>query len=334
MLSTHSTRQRAVLRRAPASLFDSPAAWDSDPMEAIRAWLASDRYVESALGEASVHRLNMPGSLSAASQRVYAAMLGKFVGHLDRNGVTVVTASKRDIASFLEELEAKSSIRMRYARLIERLYYFLKARELVNESPATGVVVEHLSKEGGCGEDKAMVALTKPQQAMVERIVAGMARQGGKMKRTALMIAVLLGAGPTVTELLAMQANDIIRIGKEPFARMRARASSERLVPIAKPWAQLILRMTKNSAVEVGVYGAPRLLFPGIRGRSINIATANRAIDAALKPLNLSKACARTLRNTFALCAIEQFGEDQAQTWLGNKTARSMKRYRAAMDQR
>ena len=300
------------------SLFDRADVWCTTPLDAAISWLASADYAATSMAMPGEHRRQLPAALSASSQRVYAAMLSNYFRFCAQARVTVLEASRPHIARFLASVRAESAIRTRYVRLLERLYQFLSNRGLVAADPTRGVIAE-LRKRPGV--DEPMCSLTSAQEHSLVLIANDLVDRGPQERRAALMLALLMGSGPTVGELRAACWSDIRLVNGGLVLDVRARPSRRRTVPILPPWESVV------RAVWQDFMHSDSPIFISNKRMVMDDATVHRTVASALEPLGLRKPCARSLRNSFAMRVLSEQGDAAAQTLLGNQTARAMRRY-------
>lgn len=128
----------------PASLFDSKGSWRDQPLNALTELLASPFFAYSSRAQ---YQLPASHRIRGGSAAVYRTMLGKVVRHLQASQRTLLDAQSADFRRFFEgEMsEASSATKVRYVRLVERIYDHLVRLQFAAENP----VSRWLRLEGG-----------------------------------------------------------------------------------------------------------------------------------------------------------------------------------------
>jgi site-specific recombinase XerD len=312
--------------RSP-SLFDSRQTWLTTPQEALVAWLLAPDFVTTKTGEQQ--------PLRASSVVVYRAMGRKFirevlVGEGGRQPKAWRDISSEDIRAFLVGNELNKGIRNRYVRLLERLFDHLAALQLVEGNPARGLAMKEPSRSGQ-HNDKTMWLSEAQQTAVLEKLPQG---EGWKAQRNRALIATVLGGGLKVSEVVTLRASAVgprqedgsLYINVHPEGAGRQHRT--KVAPFGA--GVLIEWLEARSAIAL----PGELLFPARAvGGVLHPATVYRHVaavlaEAGIDPDLVKRRGARTLRNTFAIQALEA-GSPPALVgeYLGHRADRSTRYY-------
>ena len=309
------------------SLFETPDGWLRAPVEAFNAWLVSESFATNARGE--------PQFLRESSVKVYKAMFNKFASDVlslqgGQPGKSLVEVSPEDIREFLDRHMLTRGIRHRYVRLLERTYDRLQAMQLLEENPARGLAVRQPTRSGQHNEKT--VWLTPEQQ---KAVLAALPSGGGwKQQRARAMIAVVLEGGLKPSEVLNLR---ICHVGSRQedgsvFLDVYPGGAGRHHRTRVGAHAAAILLSWLKTRHALNIHGP--LLFPASpAGGALNPATVYRQVRAVLADAGIPEGLikrrgARTLRNTFAISAL-QAGEAPALVgeYLGHRADRSTRYY-------
>lgn len=331
---------------AATDLFDEQATWQSivSAKVAFAGWICSPEFHRSALRRRP-HQGDQP--LRPASARVYVAMFGRYLQALEHRGRSLLSARQTDASAFLDSLSAQSRIRWRYIRLLERLYSHLLERGFVGSNPFSDIAP--LAALEAPGVDAPMASLNEAELSHlhlhVDAIVAlalDHQRNGHALTSiletdlcVAAMVSVLVGAGLTVAELRHLRRADIT---PQPGGRHRKPWPIHvcRPAPSVKPHdTKLDVHWVAAVAAWMEINDGHRsraraLLFPSETGKPLVASTIHRRVEGcmqgAIADINI-KACARTLRNTFAIQTLRTQGPEVAQIFLGHRSDQGIRRY-------
>jgi len=318
-------------------LFDESAAWGdfASASDAFSGLLLSPDFQRSALRIRPGHE-NKP--LRAGSVRVYGAMFNRYLESLRARGRTLLSAETADIAAFLDSLEATSRIRWRYVRLLERVHAHLLERGLTPNNPVSPLAVKVALKSPG--RDAPMASLSGHQAAqLLSRVSAftdhqaleASAAEPGPL-RAAAIVSVLIGAGLTVAELRHLRRSDLrpeppgrdwtVRVVRPSTVKPHDTKLGAAWVPALSRWLNATHLLHREDA----------LVFPSAQGSPLVASTIHRIVEQCVEAAvgKDSKACARTLRNTFAQRVIADHGPELAEQYLGLRSEQGMRRYLAA----
>lgn len=334
-------------------LFDKIEQWETEPSTAFGGFVTSLEFVE--LGR----RARQPGPAGATrelqplgrrSVQGYVAMFKKFVRWMGERRVTLRTLTPEQIAEFLDATNAQASdggedggrdlnseIRTRYLRLLERVYQYLKVRP----NPAQIAAYQLHGVPGARGRDLPKEWLTPDEREAFRselpvggKPVPGESAKAWRRRRDRAMMALMIGAGPTVSEVIELYLDNIGEQkpdGSIPVTIWPPAGSEtgrEHKTLLRAEWAEdvrLWLEERKQMVMP------SQLLFPATRkGGKVSVATIYRQVSACFERAGISvnREGGRTLRNTFAQRELEAgTSVDQLQEYLGLNDARSVERY-------
>lgn len=304
-------------------LFDAAASWASRAHEAA----AFDAFVTSAdfvrATRANQHsRLRAKRPMRDSAVVVYRSMFSALRAHLERRGeVALADASPEDLASFFES-RARPYARptlIRYVRLIERIYEHMSVLGVAHRQPAARLAVRLLGDEASSAPkpELPMVTLDAAQQSRLWAQVAklrsaGRTQLGWRASRDAAMLAVLLGAGLTVAETVALRTRDVGELQPDGTLPIELPAAlTAGLMPHHRVALEGFAAATVADwlAVRAPIAGANRAIFLGRDGAgTVDKATLWRVVRAALTAADIDVAHrgGRTLRNSFAARELER----------------------------
>lgn len=310
-------------------IFDTAAAWQSEPMVAFAAWLQAPDFVLTKSGARQALREN--------SAKVYGFMGAKFIREIvqdsldgKRRGKCWSEVKIDDIAQFLEKNNLTRGIRNRYVRLLERLFDHLAALELVGTNPARGLAVK-VPTASNQNHDQTMWLSDEQQDA----VLAALPRGGGwKARRNKALIATVLGSGVKVSEVIKLSVSAIGQRQEDGslYIEVWPAGAGRRHRTKVPPSAAGILLEWVADRNALGLSGAS--LFPAkLMGGYLHPATVYRKVaevlaTAGIDPAIIKRRGARTLRNTFAIRELsagqplELVGE-----YLGHRADRSTRYY-------
>lgn len=296
--------------RLPALHLDR-AAWQHQPDAAWLSFLNSPDYAAGSRGHAVAYR-PVGARVAPDSARVYAAMFGKYVRHLQARARNVLDADAHDLGVFLSAALAGScpATQHRYRRLLERLHAFLHAHALRHTNPFT----EWWSAQGRAlapslpaPEDGRLAPPMDP--TALDRLHHWMLAQardaaaGGQWKplRNFAIAAVCLGGGLRSREVLTL-CRAQVNLSADPADALTPMSSAQLQIPqhaTVKTARAHATRIPQPAAAVLGLWwhrrwggphhsGTPDIpgdwLFPATRsGQAMTPSTAYRALVAIVE---------------------------------------------------
>jgi integrase/recombinase XerD len=325
-----------------SSLFDTGHFWASDPMTPFKAFIASPEFVE--LGR-RVPAYRDPDKkaqpLRPATIQVYTLMFGKFHRWMRDHGKTLYTVNDDDILQFLDSRQAdepgaseqlKSTIRVKYVRMLERVFQHLE----VSPNPAQSTAFQIYKTKGASGKDLEMVVMDDAQQQAFMRAlpVANATPAGWKRRRDRAMQALMLGAGLTVAEAMHAKMRDIgaqDSTGSLPVTVRpeSAHSTTREHRTLLRPFALAEVMQWVEERKKLDIPG--QLLFPAslATGKPLDKATVYRQVKKTFERagLEMPRQGGRTLRNTFAVRELEKQSVELVGQLLGLERQRSTEAY-------
>jgi site-specific recombinase XerD len=332
----------AGLKIMKNSLFDTRDFWAADPMTPFRNFISSSEFVEMGRRSATYQDPGKkPAPLRPATIHIYTLMFGKFVRWMAERGKTLVAISDADILEFLNARHAdengvvahlKSTIRVRYVRMLERVFEHLE----MSPNPAQSSAFQMLKTSGGSGRDLDMVVMDDAQlEAFMSALpVANATAAGWKRRRDRAMQAMMLGAGLTVAEAMHLKMRDIGEQGDDGSVAVTVRPESAHSTTrehqtLLRPFAAKEVLGWIEERRELGIPG--QLLFPAslAGAKPLDKATVYRQVRKTFERagLEMPRSGGRTLRNTFAVRELEHGPVEQVSEWLGLERTRSTEYY-------
>jgi len=199
----------------------------------------------------------------------YARDLGDFLGHLERSGLSVETATSDHLARYLAELAGSglaAASRARRLSAIRQLFKFLLAEAIIAEDPSEGLA--------GPRRERPLPRILSV--AEVDRLIDGARRQAaiapgeervGALRRYA-MLELLYATGLRVSELCSLP-RDVLRRDRRVLT-ITGKGGRERIVPLngAAREAVLAYLAAADEAADLRLGAGevrparPRWLFP------------------------------------------------------------------------
>lgn len=333
-----------------SELFDARSIWLSQPQKAFDAFVQSPEFLE--LGRRlpemeGAGELSQPRPMRKSTANTYRAMFGNFLRWLDKpaHNIAFLTVTSDHLRLFLDQRhdddpgkkKLNSTIRVRYLRLLERVFAHLE----IDPNPARHAVFD-VYKQAAGGRDVAKVILTEAQQqaflaALPLRVAVNPyddETAGWKQRRDRAMQAMMLGAGLKVSEVIGLYTENIGQkesTGSIPVTISPGSAGGvvrwhrTQLRPFAVP--EVVPWLNERKALKI----PGPLLFPAtFQGGTLNKATVYRQTKATFARAGIAvpRQGGRTLRNSFAqreLAAgesVELVGE-----FLGHRLRKSTETY-------
>ncbi len=189
------------------------------------------------------------------------------------------------VVSLVEEGLNPSSVNRKMATM-RSFFKFLRGRQLIVKDPARNLVaLKTKRKLPAFVEEKAITMLLDELEFTDD--FAGM--------RDRVTLELLYGTGMRLSELLALQENDLDI--EQRIVRVQGKRAKERLVPITKPLAQLLTQYTAVRAPEADV----QALILTDTGKAAYPVFVQRMVKKYLSAVTtLSQKSPHVLRHTYA----------------------------------
>ncbi len=314
-------------------LFEKASHWQSDPLTAFGGFVSSVDFVELGRRPKKFAQEGDRKPLSRSSIESYTSMFSKYVRWMDAQGLAICNVTHENILAFLDVAmepvkkgrtkDLNSEIRVRYVRMLERVYEHIGARP----NPAGKAAHALFSVPGAAGRDSPKVWLSQGQQDnFVDALHHDTAEEDESAKawrwrRDAAMMALMIGAGLTVTEVIGLYMENIgfpgedgsvpITVWPTPGSEL-SRHHTTVLRPFAVSFVTAWLAERKTMSLP------NQLLFPATRlGRRVVPATLYRQVKATF-----SEAGIALQREIEAGTSLDRLGE-----FLGLHDRRSVERY-------
>jgi integrase/recombinase XerD len=327
-----------------SDLFETRHFWQAAPVEAFSAFVKTETYLK--LSRRSVDDEEALRPLRDSSAKVYIHMFSRFARWMSLEGVDIFNVTTSHLCEFLEYKESEegkppralaSSIRIRYLRMLERVFAHLGIEPNPAQYAAFNV---HRTKAEG--RDKPKAILSEAEQAafmnalpdVVPFLPDEMDNPSWKRRRDRAMLAMMLGAGLKVSEVIGIRTDSVGTMdttGSMPVAitprsvNGNAKHHETQLRPFAirEVTAWLIERKLRKIPGD--------LLFPAsLQGGLLNKATVYRYVKETLERagIEVHRKGGRTLRNSFAVRELESGGSiELVGQFLGHKKRKSTEKY-------
>lgn len=327
------------------SLFDTRDGWLNSPLLAFQSFIGSAEYQKLSKRK-SKQDVEGEGTkpLRLSSQKILGYMFAKFVRWYEAKGITIYDISSDHILTFLGEydrhgdnshIDTTSAIRHKYLRMLERVFAHLD----INPNPATVALVVGRSQYG---KDAAKVALTISQQidfmkALPDTEYSGVpGSEGWHLRRDRAILAMLLGAGLKVSELIGLYVENVgeidingcVSITISPasvsgLTRWHQTQLRNFAVPIVMEWVE------ERKQMQLG----HKFLFPSSRKNTVKLSKVQiyRMVRETLKRANINEyhSGGGILRNSYAARELSQNTQniELIKEYLGLYKLRSAKKY-------
>ncbi|HRU05191.1 MAG TPA: tyrosine recombinase XerC [Candidatus Brocadiia bacterium] len=260
-------------------------------------------------------RLETERNCSAHTLRAYAADLRLFFEFMAAEGKTsVAQVDHLALRKYLAGLKAKSYARSTVARMLASLRSFFT----------------FLCREGYCGANPVKAVRTPRREQRlpkflttedVERLLAAPDRSTLDGKRDAAILETLYSTGARVSELVALNVNDLDFLADT--ALVRGKRKKERLCLLGRFALEALKDYLEARHIRPSTAGFSREpLFLNNRGGRLTDRSVRRVLNRALIAANLSaKATPHTLRHSFATHMLSRGADLRAvQELLGHES--------------
>lgn len=302
-------------------MFAARGIWESDPVKAFDAFVASVEFARMTRRLADGCPESAIPALRPQSRQIYHAMFRRFHGWMVDQGIMLSAMTPQAVERFLQSRNRKgqpmqSAIRMRYLRMLERVFSHLG----FDPNPAARVAQEAFRNETA-GKDQPKAWLSEAEQAAF--LAALPNPENWKARRDRAMLCMLLGAGLTVDQVSRLKTNEVgardemgeVPITVSPPADTRGLRREHRT--ILRAFAAREVLAWKDERVEAGIAGP--FLFPStLAGKQINKTTIFLIVKGNFKRAQLDpgRYGGRTLRNSFAVRELQADGVSRASVQL------------------
>jgi site-specific recombinase XerD len=286
-------------------LFNTTDQWDTDPRVAFAALVTTPAFVRLRRGTQAC-AMSQPQVLRSQSAHVYIAMFGRFHQWMLSQDLQLRRIDKQAIAQFLQTRNRcgrpmASGIRLRYVRMLERVYDHLG----MSPNPARQAAMDLFATPGAAGRDRSKAWLADADQAKFMAALPDPVTW--KDRRDRAMIAMLLGAGLTVGEVIRIRVADVsvqqdrgsVWVDVNPHATAGELHRQHRA--LLRDFAVDDVLAWCGERTAIGIRGD--LLFASTRsGKAMNPSTVFRKVKAnfARAGLDPGRRGGRTLRNSYA----------------------------------
>lgn len=329
-------------------IFDTPDGWRADPLRAFESFIATTEFVE--LGRHATRKRETGKEIrpiKRESATVYIHMFRNYLRWLAGRQLSLHNVSATDVMEFLDAphvdehnrvRKIRSLIRVRYLRLFERVYAHLG----ITPNPAQHAAFDAF-KSTTAGLDKPMVYLSEDAQArFLEHLPkaplydpASPTAPSWKRRRDRAMLALMLGAGLKVSEVLSLRLDQVgerAHDGSITIAFPPATPNGTGHMTVLRPFAakHVIPWIGERNARVIP--GRVQLLFPATLTANtvLHKATVYRRVKATFEKagIDVERMGGRTLRNSFAVRELESgTSMDLVKQYMGHQELRSTERY-------
>jgi integrase/recombinase XerD len=336
-----------------ADIFDRDDIWRSRPLDAFCAFIRSTEFVELGRYAATRRSAGKPvRPLKEASAQIYLHMFTNYLRWLSIRGLHLHAVSAQDIMAFLDAghvdeqnraRKLKSLIRVRYLRLLERVYAHLQ----IEPNPARHAAFD-VYRTPAAGHDKPKAYLTEGEQAnFLEQLPpappfdeAHPAAPSWKKRRDRAMLATILGAGLRVSEVLTLRIDQVEkreRDGSIPIKIPDYAAGGDGHRTVLRPFAvkHVLPWIEERKRRPI----PSKLLFPASldAGEPLHKATVYRHVKATMQKagIDVDRMGGRTLRNSFAIRELQSGASlELVKQYMGHHELRSTEKYLPAIQKR
>ena len=229
-----------------------------------------------------VQRLVDNDRLSAQSQTTYAAWWGQFIDWLTRHRLDLASVDEHQVEAFLEEGARSYNTRIRYFRLLQRVFEMAVQMGDRRDSPCSERLVQRYFKEEEPVPTKAVPPDTVPR-ALAR---AGSARSW-KEQRDWTLVALSAECGLRRSDVVGLKWKALLLHTPRPRLTLDAVGNQPARDLDLSPGLAAVLGAWH--AASPGLKGAERPVFPSTRqGAAMDPATCHRAVTRCLRELGLA----------------------------------------------
>ncbi|MDD3352842.1 tyrosine-type recombinase/integrase [Zoogloea sp.] len=320
-------------------IFDTLEGWTRQPRLAYASWLNSQKLKDS-------------------TKTVYLAMFGRFCQWTEEQGLSLLKITPSDIQRFLETPNPHAVAarqpgqtgrqRQQYVRQLERVFAHLGALGYPGGNAGSAAGRARI----GEGDDKPTRFLSKAETVAVRTLIEGRCSAfaenspvaGNWMEwRDLALVAVLLGAGLKVSQIPQISLNCInIEEGFIDLSRPNRAHRAQLQDFVGQPletWLKVLSRLHDGPLTgSQKIFEADRSMGFGRHSKqaALSASSIHRRTQRLLGEAGITgeRACAQTLRNTYAALLIDQGASDaELMDCLGLQAAITTRRLRSALIQ-
>lgn len=313
---------------------------DRDLFEYLRSWLDTPEHAYSSW-------INHQ-DLRPSTKTVYVSMFACFCKWMQGQGKRLDQIGSHDIRVFLDTSGQTGRQRQQYLRMLTRVYVRLGQLGHTGPNPAEQAHIEHAGqgKESPTrflthDETRAVLVLVKTRLDVLRREKKG--PDAWIEYRDLALISAMLGGGLKVSHVLRLTLNCMDMPGERIELSEHHYTHRARLLPFAvapiKAWLSL------QDTLHDGTQEKKRKIFEGKRTADsgfgakskssiLSPSSIHRRVERFLSAAGITgdRACAQTLRNTYAALLIEDgASDDNLIDYLGLRASVTAKRLRAAL---
>lgn len=323
-------------------LFDEEHSWRTDPRVAFESLMNSGAFAALGRRELAGRAAVAEGRpLRQASANVYKSMFLKLVDDLAEHQICLLDATTEQLTRWIASRELTAGSRLRYVRMLERIFEHLRGRGIVPANPMTSVAWRLVNERDRVREELPTVhvggqAVSDAVLKMIDELAA---TGHWRDMRDAAMVALMLGAGLKLYELSSMRVSWISGQANAPIIEVPPVGASRAHRAPLEPFA--VHHLSNWLQVRQQMQFVQPMLFFGSAGdgrrttgcEPLNKSTVYRRIRAILQAagVDVPRMGGRTLRNSYAVNALSN-GEspELVEERLGLRESRSMGRYKEA----
>lgn len=338
-LTTYAIKRQRMKNMQPADLFDSLNSWLDAPQIAYASWLSRQPYATS-------------------TKTVYIAMFTRFCEWLGEQGKRLDRCEKDDLRRFLDTANPNlpesrrrpqtGRQRQQYVRQLERVFVHLNALGLAGLNPGRQAAYDRV----GQNKDKPTRFLSDKERGAVvqtiEQAVTRLELEGRGLEawleyRDLALVALLLGAGLKVSHVERLTLNCIDLAEARIDLSLPRYTHRARIMPFAMaPLRAWLLIQAKRKGKEMNgahpIFEGDRSVGYGRTAKSLfmHASSIHRRTQRCLEAAGVTgdRACAQTLRNTYAGLLIDAGASDaELVDFMGLKASVTSTRLRQAYAQ-
>lgn len=311
---------------APASRAEPSHIWAQDPEAAFSEWRRN-------------RVTSYQWAFSERSIAQHCSMFGQYLAYLEKRRISFLAVSSSVLEDFLESLQglpqeglstvASGITVRRYVQLLAETYDYLAKTGVNPVNPMLPLMPFYALPEA----DPDISFLTKGQEESLIEFLQNRSTETWKEHRNTAILWALLGAGLTLSEVVALRTFDVLVDDYVASIRVAAsKTSVAHTVPIShfaiEPLSTWIERQKKTPA-------AGNWLFPGTAGGSaFSTSRVYRLVQETLGQVGYygKHSGPAVLRNTFARGHIHNgASSEQIRSWLGLSSDRTFKKLRQTL---